>query len=457
MHIEEAQVFAQLKGLRCKKSPGSDDIAPRLLKEGALWLSAPLACIFNRSIAESTFPSPFKIAKVSPIPKKNMPGIRDFRPISLLPVIAKIFERLVLEHVKKSLIRLYGSQQHAFRPLGSTTSALVDIVESISSRLDSRETDAVRVTCIDLTKAFDKLPHRRLLNSLNSGGIDHGFLLWLLSYLSDRYQYVVMDGISGPVYKVTSGVPQGSVLGPYLFAAYMGSLLPQESQSKIVVYADDITIIETVTDEHSSCVNDVVSCIAGAGLSVNQAKCTSLCVDRVPSHICDSVGVFDTRTHVKVLGFVLDEKLTLKEQISNTLQRASRRLYAIRILKKVLNNNDLKVVYDALIMSLIMYASPVYGQLSIGLMSKLERFHKRAHRIICDAKCKCFGTVDSRFRETATMFLLNCETHADHPLHEAVPVRMTRTKHFMLPVCRTQRRLRTFFPFACTLVNGHVS
>jgi len=102
-------------------------------------------------------------------------------------------------------------------------------------------------------------------------------------------QYVVMDGISGPVYKVTSGVPQSSVLGPYLFAAYMGSLLPQESQSKIVIDADDITIIETVTDEHSSCVNDVVSCIAGAGLSVNQAKCTSLCVDRMPSHICDSV------------------------------------------------------------------------------------------------------------------------------------------------------------------------
>jgi hypothetical protein len=455
LHINEYDVFRLLSRLRRKKAPGSDGISPRLLREGAFWLSAPLATIFNKSIQDLSFPSYFKIAKVCPVPKKNRPEISDFRPISLLPIIAKLFERLVLNHMKTSLIGMYGPQQHAFRPLGSTTSALVDIIDSVSSLLDSRDTDAVRLTCLDLSKAFDRLPHNRLLNSLNLGGIDHGFLNWLASYLKGRRQYVMIEGVAGSQYEVVSGVPQGSVLGPYLFAAYMGALIPDQTMSKIVVYADDITVVESVRDDLDSCVTELVSRITDAGLSVNQAKCTSVCIDRIPSHDCARFSVFPCHSSVKILGFIINDKLTWNDQITSVIVRASRRLYAIRVLRTFLNKHDLKLVYDALITSLITYASPVYGHLSATLMTKLERLQKRAHRIICDVNCNCnvFEKVESQFNAAAISFLLKCERHKSHPLHGKIPPRMIRTNHFMLPASRTERRIRTFLPFACILAN----
>ena len=271
----------------------------------------------------------------------------------------------------------------------------------------------------------------------------------------------MLEGVAGPSYHLSSGVPQGSVLGPYLFAAYMGSLFPHSNvdrkiDPKIVLYADDLTIIETVTDIPASSVSDIVSRINEAGLSINQRKCTKLCIVRVSSHVCDGIGLFPTDTHAKVLGFILNNKLTWHDQISSVLQRASKRLYAIRVLKKILSTDDLKIVYHALITSLIMYASPVYGHLSTGLMSKLERFQRRAHRLICGEHCPCndFKAVDSLFNDAAINFLSKCEVQEKHPLHLYVPPRMTRTQHLVLPSCRTEKRLRTFFPFACMLANG---
>lgn len=455
--ISEEMVFRKLVQLKNKKAAGPDNIAPRLLKEGASWLCIPLCKIFNRSIAESTFPSAFKIAKVSPIPKKSQPTIKDFRPISLLSALSKIFEQLVLDHVKFDLLNLYGRRQHAFRPLGSTTSALIDIVDSVSSRMDLRETSAVHVTCLDLTKAFDKLNHHRLLNYLNERGIGHGFLHWLHSYLSNRFQYISVDGVSGPVFRASSGVPQGSTLGPYLFAAYIGSVLSAFKDMDIILYADDLTVIETVSHVSVSTVNDIVEFISDIGLIVNTQKCTVLCIKRSENHSCTVDVPFPVKDQMKILGFILDCKLSWKVQISSVVSRASKLLYVIRVLKNIVSVDDLKCIYHALITSLIMYGSPVYGRLSCKLLTKLERLQGRAHRIICGVGCVCldFQPIKERFLEAVSKFLLKCESHEIHPLHSRVPKRSKR-QMFILPQCRTERRLRTFFPFACLLHNKQI-
>lgn len=170
----EYEIFNKLTRLKFRKSTEPDNILSRLLKEGALWLCDSLAKVFDRSIKETTFLSFFKTAKVCPI-LKAAPSIGDLRPMSVLTVLSKVFESLALDRMKCSLIKLYGAQQHAFSPLGSTTSALIDIVEGVSSRLNSRGF-MVNVTCLDLTKAFDMLQHNCLLNTLNVEGVDHGFL-----------------------------------------------------------------------------------------------------------------------------------------------------------------------------------------------------------------------------------------------------------------------------------------
>jgi hypothetical protein len=455
--ITEEAVFEKLIRLKVKKSSGLDQVAPRLLKVGAAWLAFPLSCIFNRSIQDCVFPSHFKVAKVCPVPKKTKPTITDFRPISVLSALSKVFEQLVRDHVKVSLIRQYGSRQHAFRPFGSTTSALVDIVETVSTSLDSRESLAVHLTCIDLTKAFDKMHHNRMLNLLNCNGMEHGFLRWLLSYLSDRCQYVTLDGVAGPPLTVCSGVPQGSVLGPYLFAAFFGLTVHNfvfREKMKIVLYADDMTVIEPVTQNFTCSVQQLVSCVTENGLYVNPAKCKSLCIVRSPDHECHGVP-FDLTESVKILGFIFTNKFSWNEQVSAVVSKASRRLYVIRTLKPFMCNDDLKVIYNSLITSLIMYASPVYGRLNAKHLCKLERFQKRAHRLICGAGCKCasFEPFEMRFRKACTDFLVKCENCPNHPLHRLVPPRTKRTGQLILPSCRTEKRLRTFLPYTCMLAN----
>ena len=154
-------IFKKLVHLKRPKATGADDIAPRLRKKGAPWLCTPRREISNPSISESTFPKVIEIAEVCPIPMNSQPVLKAFRPISLLSTLSQRFEQLVLDH---DLLNLYEQQQHPFRPLASTTRALIDIVASLSSHLDSRETFAGHVTCLDLTKALDKLHHNRLLN-----------------------------------------------------------------------------------------------------------------------------------------------------------------------------------------------------------------------------------------------------------------------------------------------------
>ena len=132
------------------------------------------------------------------------------------------------------------------------------------------------------------------------------------------------------------------------------------------------------------------------------------------------------------------------------LRSASKRLYTIRGLKKFVDSAEVITVYHAIITSLFTYASPVFGRLPVKLMSKLERFQKRAHKIICGLDCACtrFPLLSSRFEEIAVKLLLLAEVNPLHPLHDFVPPRLPASGHLSLPFCATSRRQRSFFPWA---------
>ena len=244
LHISPQTVYAHLSKLKSNKASGPDSIPARLFKLGAQFLCAPLAEIFNLSIRTKMFPLCFKRAHVSPIPKNSNPCVQDFRPISLLSPLSKVFERIIFEQIKLQLFSCYGSQQHAYRPLGSTTTALIDFYEQITKALDCKDIPHANVFCLDLSKAFDQLHHHHLLNYLCTKGFNHGFLKWLRSYLSFRAMRVKVLNTLGPVFDIPSSVPQGSVLGPFLFAAFMGSVDISFMNVRCIKYADDVTLVE---------------------------------------------------------------------------------------------------------------------------------------------------------------------------------------------------------------------
>ena len=460
--ISENEVLNELLHLNTRKGCGPDNVPSKLLKIGAYHLCGPLCNIYNKSIQTQTFPDCFKIAYIQPIPKNARPTVSDFRPISMTTIIGKLFERLVLCHMKESLCRLYGPNQHAYRPFGSTTSALIDIHNSITSFLDKRETKAVRIMCLDISKAFDNIQFNRLLNFLNDSGIDHGFLKWLKSYLSDRFFQVRVNGVCGESTLTTSGVPQGSVLGPFLFASFMSSIEFESDHVHCVKYADDITIIErieSVSQQHLSrpCIERK---IFEAGFTLNVRKCQEIFVRRSNHPLnCVSASCFSRVVQLRILGFIFTDSLSWNAQISDILKRASQRLYIIRCLKNVLSTEELIIVFQSIIGSLFLYASPAYGNLSKTLLLKFERFQNRAHRIICGRNCDCdrFRPISSMFLERGLQFLQSCELNSSHPLHYLVPKRLPKSNKLMIPFSSTARRQNAFLPWYCCVSNGFTS
>ena len=217
-----------------------------------------------------------KYAIFCPVPKKTKPTVKDFRPISILPVIGKVFEQLVLDNMRRNLMACYSPHQHhAYRTLGSTTSALVSIHDHISKLLDEQVTRAVSILCLDLSMVFDGLWFNLLLNFLNDKGLEHGFLVWLQSYLTFRRFRVKAMHTYGPLVEVSSGVPRGSVLGPYLFAAFMGSVHFSEFDVStfMVQYADDMTLIESVyCNSRDAPLSYITAHLHNAGLLLNATE-----------------------------------------------------------------------------------------------------------------------------------------------------------------------------------------
>ena len=205
-------------------------------------VSIPLKMIFDRCIAEGTFPSSWKKANVQPVHKKNSRQDKtNYRPISLLPICSKIFEKIIFNAIYSFLQSngLLSKNQSGFRPGDSTINQLLAITQDIFNSFENNcETRAV---FLDISKAFDKVWHKGLIFKLASNGIEGNILNLLKNFLSDRYQRTVLNGTTSDWLPLNCGVPQGSVLGPLLFLVYINDLTDNIS-STMKLFADDSSL-----------------------------------------------------------------------------------------------------------------------------------------------------------------------------------------------------------------------
>jgi hypothetical protein len=245
-------VKKSLEGLGSDKAAGVDGVRPHVLKICAGALAEPLSLIFKRSVREGYVPKQWKDANVTPIFKKGSRlAAVNYRPVSLTSVVCKVLEGLIRDRFMQYLEneKLIAKEQHGFVRKKACVTNLLETLDLITHSLAHGK--AVDMIYLDFLKAFDMVPHRRLLHKLKGYGMRKDLIRWFSSFLVGRRQRVVLGVSESDWEAVTSGVPQGSVLGPLLFVLYINDL-PDRITNTCKLYADDSKIIAVIEDTASA-------------------------------------------------------------------------------------------------------------------------------------------------------------------------------------------------------------
>ena len=248
--IKNDEIISLIRKINPGKATGSDGISGQMLRLCDDSVILPLKIIFSNIMSTSIYPDLWKVANVTPIFKKgDKQLVKNYRPISLLPICGKILEKIIFNHLYSYLItnKLITNNQSGFRPGDSTTNQLLYLVDEIHQAFDNPESFEVRAVFPDISKAFDKVWHDSLIFKLRHNGISGSLLKLFQNYLIYRKQCVVLNGSHSNHSGIESGVPQGSVLGPLLFLICI-NYLESNIKSNIKFFTDDTMLFSAVKD-----------------------------------------------------------------------------------------------------------------------------------------------------------------------------------------------------------------
>ena len=389
LELNESDVLKVLISLNPSKAPGPDKIPTLVLKNQANILSPSITQIFNKSLAQGKLPPSWKKANIIPIHKKGSKfQATNYRPISLLPIISKVLERCVYNKIIEYIIPKLADQQHGFLAGRSTTSQLMTVFTRINNILDNG--DQADVIYFDLSKAFDSVPHKFLIHKLKSFGIHGSLLAWLTDYLTNRFQRVIINGFESDWLPVTSGVPQGSILGPLLFLLYINDLPTVLSPETLVaIFADDTKIYRKITNPNEalalqSDINALHNWSQTWGLKFNSTKCTVLTIKR-RDHAYQHPYTMDNQPLARTndmtdLGININSKLRWNNHIDNITSKATQQLWLI---KRTLGYSAPTIAktaaYTSLVRSILEYSTLIWNPTTKDNVILLESSPTQSH------------------------------------------------------------------------------
>ena len=350
-----------------KTSSGFDGLSTKNLKFIFPYISCVLLKIINKSLMSGVFPDILKIARVLPLHKGgSLDKMINFRPISILSSISKIFERLIFNKMYSFIekYQILRNTQFGFRKGHNTELAVMHTIKSITDALD-KDVPVIGLF-VDISKAFDSVDHNILLDKLyllGYKGVSHS---WFKSYLTNRYQHIELAGVRSYMYKLTTGVPQGSILGPLLFLLYVDDLTRVSKILKFTLFADDTTVLYSDRSLKYSlaAAENEISIVAqwfiANRLLINIDKTHFMFFAR-KNCVCNKMVLLNDcmiqRVHNTKFLIHIDGKLSWSVYISKLRTKLSKSLGMLRVVSHCMPRNVLKSIFYALFYSQLTYGT----------------------------------------------------------------------------------------------------
>ena len=394
INFDEIKIINAARNIKTKNkyAPDLEGYPIILITKLITILSVPLSLIFNSFISVGRMPSNWKRAVVTPIFKKGLPSLpQNYRPISCTSIFCKLMERVIANEISQYLDRsnLLNSAQHGFLRGKSTTTNLLETVSEWTVTLENHNVNNVTTIFIDFQKAFDSVSHKKLITKLKLYGISGNVLNLIQDFLADRTQVTRVNNEYSYTSQVTSGVVQGSCLGPLLFIIFINDLpdiFIKYIRSKI--YADDyklyteiVTYMQEFMLQHS--INQLIQWSHDCQLPISFPKCSAMHVHRKASKQTNKPTYFierhqiELQTCVKDLGVLIDDELTFSPHINSIVHKASCR--SILIFKSFVSRNTKTLVraFITYVRPILEYCSPIWTPSTIKDTTAIESVQRR--------------------------------------------------------------------------------
>lgn len=384
--IDEDTILKYISNISDSFGGGPDGLPASVLKKCGSSMVSVLCYLFNTSLRSGIFPVLWKYSTIIPLHKKGKrDDVKNYRPIANLPSVAKLFESVVCDVLHFHCKSVISAFQHGFTKGRSTTTNLVEFSSFTVAAIEAGK----QVDCVytDFSKAFDKISHNILTNKLLALGFPVMFVNWIRSYLTGRFQRVLFRGALSSIIPNSSGVPQGSHLGPLLFILYINDLGLAISNSRILIYADDAKIFRVVENDtdcsllqsdltrfHDWCTQN--------HMPLNVSKCTTVSFSRKKTpvmfdYVIDGCSLAKL-DKVRDLGVIFNSAFTFDDHIENIVNKANSVLgFVRRWCKEFKDPHITKTLYCALVRSILEYACPVWAPFYSVHINRLESVQRR--------------------------------------------------------------------------------